>query len=113
MPGQALKVEVDDRGEKYVEDVSPVFGYSVLAIGYVNDISSGPDNPLRKQKASRQLRVIPRRAHGDGNTAPLHADFQGLLSCQVISLLPRASVRVPMHKVDFDRLTLASRTGLC
>jgi hypothetical protein len=110
IPAQPREIHVHARREHDIEHVfarqvrgrsaRAVFGMrrerriSTSAVNHVEHIVALAHEPFRHEKSRRQLAIVPRRAHDDGDAPARDANLQRLLDRQhvVAHLAPRRSV---------------------
>src|SRR5690606_1048960 len=72
------------------------------AVVHRAEVLATRDDPLADQEAGDELEVVPRRAHGDGEGAPVQPDLQRLLTSEYVG--PRAGGPVPRQAGHPPRL---------
>src|SRR6266545_6646980 len=99
---QPVRVELDVGAEDRAHDVVLLRYVGVRAVLDAGEVALPGDDPLRQEEPGRELEVVSRRPHRDGQrrggvtfSAVLHADLQRLLRRKTVAFLDEAP-RAPL-----------------
>jgi hypothetical protein len=101
MPREALQLQRIGVPQKNLDDVAATLLGS--ARRDIEEVVHGTDDAFRPEKPGRQLPVMTRRPHDDGETAPLDPNLQGFLDGDKIALRLRVPGGIgPAASQQFD-----------
>lgn len=84
MARECFEIEFKRRFDEDVDDIAELRGFACLTMSDLNDIFAALQDAFRKQKTTGEFGIVPRRAHGDGDTFASDTDFERFLPCEPI-----------------------------